>query len=118
MSSAMLALSSLSQQQPLRRRFCMPRLIFFSQAIYGVALRGDARHALSWLSVPAESAADRRRDLPARAAITTCRWPRLLWSSLLIVAVSGVILERRVRGVEVWRERSSPPTTCRSGTAR
>jgi ABC-2 type transport system permease protein len=96
---AMLALSSLSRSS----RYVgvlYAGLIFFSQAIYGV-VRGLTRDStLAWLSIPLDLQQigdvvfrlDPRFDMPA--------WSAFLMIALLIAA-SIVVLERRVRGIEV-----------------
>jgi ABC-type transport system involved in multi-copper enzyme maturation permease subunit len=96
---AMLALSSLSKSS----RYVgvlYTGLIFFSQAIYGIvyAITRDSR--LAWMSVASDLAqigdaifrVPLRSDLPVPVAILVVA---------ALIAASGLILEKRVRGVEV-----------------
>lgn len=98
-SAAMLALSSLSKSS----RYVgvlYAALIFFSQAIYGVlyALTRDSRWA--WISLPNDLATigdalfrlPGRFDMPLVVAVIAVG---------AVLAISGVVLERRVRGIEV-----------------
>jgi ABC-2 type transport system permease protein len=96
---AMLALSSLSKSS----RYVgvlYAGLIFFSQAIYGV-VRGLTRDStLAWLSIPS--------DLQQIGDVVFRLEPRFnmpVWSAFLMIALlivaSIVVLERRVRGIEV-----------------
>ena len=96
---AMLALSSLSKSS----RYVgvlYAGLIFFSQAVYGIA-RGFTRDStLAWLSIPL--------DLQQIGDVIFRLEPRFhmpVWSAFLMVglliAVSAVVLDRRVRGIEV-----------------
>lgn len=100
-SSAMLALSSLSNSS----RFVgilYAGLVFFSQAMFGIlfAVTRDAR--FSWISMPfnLRQAGDfifglpRRWDAPVAVSFLML---------LLLVAASALVLDRRVRGVEVVR---------------
>jgi ABC-2 type transport system permease protein len=96
---AMLALSSLSNNS----RFVgvlYAGLIFFSQAMYGVvyAITRDSRTA--WISVAADltQVGDAIFQMPLRLRAPL---PMAVLMVLLIVAGACVILERRVRGVEV-----------------
>jgi ABC-2 type transport system permease protein len=96
---AMLALSSLSRSGRYVG-ILYAALLFFTQAIYGVltAVTGSTR--LSWLSVP--NSLDQlgnaifklpvRYDTPVAVSALTV---------LAVVIAAGVILERRVRGIEV-----------------
>ena len=96
---AMLALSSLSRSS----RYVgvlYAGLIFFSQAVYGIvqSLTRDSR--LAWLSVP--------MDLQQIGDAIFRLQPRFhmpVWSAFvmigLVIAASAVVLERRVRGIEV-----------------
>jgi ABC-2 type transport system permease protein len=98
-ASAMLALSSLSKSS----RYVgvlYAGLIFFSQALYGIA-RGITRDSsLAWLSMPLDLAQigdvifrlEPRYDMPV--------WSAFVCIGLLIAA-SVFVLDRRVRGVEV-----------------
>jgi ABC-2 type transport system permease protein len=99
-SLAMLALSSLSKSS----RYVgvlYAGLIFFSQALYGVVRSLTTRDStFGWLSVPLDL--QQIGDAVFRLA------PRLqmpVWSAVLVIglliAVSALVLERRVRGIEV-----------------
>jgi ABC-2 type transport system permease protein len=96
---AMLALSSLSKSSRYVG-ILYAGLIFFSQAVYGI-VRGITRDSrMAWLSVPLDLQQigdaifriDPRFDMPV--------WSAFLVIALLI-AVSAIVLERRVRGIEV-----------------
>ena len=98
-SAAMLALSSLSNNS----RFVgimYAGLIFFSDALYGVlrAVTGESR--LSWVSFGNNLAqiGDAMFSVPLRFRTP---WPVSLLMIIALVVASGLILERRVRGVEV-----------------
>jgi ABC-type transport system involved in multi-copper enzyme maturation permease subunit len=96
---AMLALSSLSNSSRYVG-ILYAGLIFFSQAVYGVlfAMTRDSR--LAWVSLPLDLAqvGDAMFRLPLRFHMP-------LWLAALLiaalVAVSIVILEKRLRGVEI-----------------
>ena len=100
--STMLALSSLSKSS----RYVGILYAASSSSrrrIYGVLCVDDAQHRrCRWISLSANLDAGRRPDLPAAAATTTrpgrCR---LLVDRRAGRAVSALVLERRVRGVEV-----------------
>jgi ABC-2 type transport system permease protein len=98
-SAAMLALSSLSNSSRYVG-ILYAALLFFSQAFFGVLriVTGDTR--LSWISVPyaLNQVGDAIFRLPLRYETP---WPMALAVLAVLVAASGVILERRVRGVEV-----------------
>lgn len=98
-SAAMLALSSLSNNS----RFVgilYAGLIFFSDALFGVlrAVTGESR--LSWVSFGNNLAqiGDAMFRVPLRYSTP---WPVSLLMVLALVAASWLILEKRVRGVEV-----------------
>jgi len=98
-ASAMLALSSLSNSS----RYVgvlYTGLIFFSQALYGIvyALTRDPR--LGWISMPANlnRIGDAVFNVPSRFALPL---PMAAVAVVVLIAVSGVILEKRVRGVEI-----------------
>jgi ABC-2 type transport system permease protein len=98
-TSAMLALSSLSNSS----RFVgilYAALLFFSQALFGVlrVVTGDTR--LAWISVPnaINQVGDAIFRLPLRY---DAPWPLALAVVILLMALSAIVLERRVRGVEV-----------------
>ena len=95
----MLALSSLSNSSRYVG-ILYAGVIFFSSAIYGVLYAVTRSTAFSWISFPAnlEQIANvifrqpQRYDTP---------WLVSLLMIVLGIVLSGVILERRVRGVEV-----------------
>ena len=95
----MLALSSLSKSSRYVA-ILYAALIFFSQAVAGVLLlvNGDSRFA--WLSIPSNitQVGDVIFRLPPRYDVP---WVVSLLIVIAIVVVSGIVLERRVRGVEV-----------------
>lgn len=98
-SAAMLALSSLSNNS----RFVgilYAGLIFFSDALFGVlrVVTGESR--LSWVSFGNNLAqiGDAIFSLPLRFSTP---WPVSLLMVIALVVTSGLILERRVRAVEV-----------------
>ncbi|MFN7915153.1 MAG: ABC transporter permease subunit [Vicinamibacterales bacterium] len=98
-SLAMLALSSLSRSS----RYVgvlYAGLIFFSQALYGVVrgITGDTR--LAWLSVTFDL-----QQIGDAVFRTAPRFHMPVWSAFavvgLLIVVSALVLERRVRGIEV-----------------
>ena len=98
-SAAMLALSSLSNNS----RFVgilYAGLIFFSDALFRVlrAVTGESR--LSWVSFGNNLAqiGDAMFRVPLRYSTP---WPVSLLMVVALVVASGMILEKRVRGVEV-----------------
>jgi ABC-2 type transport system permease protein len=98
-SAAMLALSSLSKS-PRYVGILYAGLIFFSQAIYSSVYGITRNSSLAWVSVAADLAQigdvifrlPVRFDMPASAAAAVIA---------ALLAVSAVILAKRVRGVEV-----------------
>ena len=98
-SSTMLALSSLSNSSRYVA-ILYAAVIFFSQAVYGVLYAVTRSTSFSWLSFSTNLSQigdiifrqPQRYDTP---------WPVALLMIVLLVVLSGVILERRVRGVEV-----------------
>jgi ABC-2 type transport system permease protein len=98
-SSTMLALSSLSKSSRYVA-ILYAAVIFFTQAVYGVLYAVTRSTAFSWLSFSTNVSQigdivfrqPQRYDTP---------WPVALLMVVLLIALSGVILERRVRGVEV-----------------
>jgi ABC-2 type transport system permease protein len=96
---AMLALSSLSRSSRYVG-ILYAALLFFTQAIYGVLRAVTGSTQLSWVSVP--NSLDQlgnaifklpgRYDTPVAISALTI---------LAVLVASGVILERRVRGIEV-----------------
>jgi ABC-2 type transport system permease protein len=98
-SAAMLALSSLSTSSRYVA-ILYAVLVFFSQALFGVLRLVTGNTSLSWISVVFDlnQVGDAIFRLPLRYDTP---WPVSLGVLVLLVAVSGVVLERRVRGVEV-----------------
>lgn len=98
-SAAMLALSSLSKSSRYVG-ILYAALLFFSQALFGVLQFVTGDTSLSWISVTFDL--DQVGDAIFRLPL---RYDTPWWLSLsmlvLLVAVSGLVLERRVRGVEV-----------------
>jgi ABC-2 type transport system permease protein len=98
-STAMLALSSLSTNS----RFVgimYTGLIFFSQALYGVLrfITGSTR--LSWVAFGNNLA--QLGDVIFRVPLHfQTPWPVSLLLVVLLIAASALVLERRVRGVEI-----------------
>jgi len=98
-SVAMLALSSLTKSTRYVA-VLYAALIFFTSAIYGVLYAVTRSSAFSWISLPTdlEQVGDLIFRLPQKYDTP---WPIAVLVILCVVALSGVILERRVRGVEV-----------------
>ena len=98
-AAAMLALSSLSKSSRYVA-ILYAAVIFFSQAIYGVLTVVTRSTQLSWISFPANLSqmGDVIFRMPSRYDTP---WPVALLMIVGLVAVSGFILERRVRGIEV-----------------
>ena len=98
-AAAMLALSSLSKSSRYVA-ILYAAVIFFTQAIYGVLSVVTRSTQLSWISFPANLAqvGDVIFRLPPKYATP---WPVSLLMILGLIAVSALILERRVRGIEV-----------------
>lgn len=98
-SMAMLALSSLSTNS----RFVgimYTGLIFFSQALYGVLRFITASTRLSWVAFGNNLA--QLGDVIFRVPLHfQTPWPVSLLLVVLLMAVSALVLERRVRGVEI-----------------
>jgi ABC-2 type transport system permease protein len=98
-STAMLALSSLSNSSRYVG-ILYAALIFFSQALYGVLTFVTGGSTIAWVSLPADltQVGNAIFRLPPR-------YQTPLAVSLMmivgLVALSGLILEKRVRGVEV-----------------
>jgi ABC-2 type transport system permease protein len=98
-STTMLALSSLSKSSRYVG-ILYAAVIFFSSAMYGVVTAVTRNSALSWISFSASLAQvgnvifrqPLRYDTP---------WPVSLLVVVGLVMLSAVILERRVRGIEV-----------------
>jgi ABC-2 type transport system permease protein len=98
-AAAMLALSSLSKSSRYVA-ILYAAVIFFSQAIYGVLTVVTRSTQLSWISFPANLSqmGDVIFRMPSKYDTP---WPVALLMIVGLIAVSGVILERRVRGIEV-----------------
>jgi len=98
-AAAMLALSSLSKSSRYVA-ILYAAVIFFSQAIYGVLTVVTRSSQMSWISFSANLSqlGDVIFRLPARYATP---WPVALLMIVGLITVSGLILERRVRGIEV-----------------
>ena len=98
-ASVMLALSSLSNSS----RFVgilYAALLFFSQALFGVLRFVAGNTSLSWISVPFDlnQVGDAIFRLPLRYDTP---WAVSLAALIVLVVISALVLERRVRGVEV-----------------
>jgi ABC-2 type transport system permease protein len=98
-ASAMLALSSLSKSSRYVG-ILYAALIFFSEAIFGVLRVVAGNTSFSWISVPFDvsQVGDAIFRLPLRYDTP---WPVSAAVVVALVVVSGLVLERRVRGVEV-----------------
>ena len=98
-AAAMLALSSLSKSSRYVA-ILYSAVIFFTQAIYGVLSLVTRSTQLSWISFPANLAqvGDVIFRLPPKYATP---WPVSLLMIVGLIAVSALILERRVRGIEI-----------------
>ena len=98
-SAAMLALSSLSTSS----RFVgilYAALIFFTDALFAVSRIVTGGTSLSWIALGKAlgQVGDVIFRVPPRFQTP---WPLSLLVVIAVIAVSGVVLERRVRGVEV-----------------
>jgi ABC-2 type transport system permease protein len=98
-SMAMLALSSLSNSSRYVG-ILYAGLIFFSQAIYGVVYAVTRDSSLSWMSVAFDlnQLGDAIFRLPLRYSTPL---PVAVFAVAALIAASAVVLERRVKGVEV-----------------
>lgn len=98
-AASMLALSSLSNSSRYVG-ILYSAVIFFTQAIYGVVYAVTRSTALSWLSFSANLAqvGDVIFRLPPKYDTP---WMLSLAAIVIVIVASGVVLERRVRGVEV-----------------
>src|SRR6195256_277449 len=98
-ATAMLALSSLSKSSRYVG-ILFAAVIFFTQAIYGVLYAVTRSTSMSWISFSANL--DQVGNLIFRQPLKYgTPWPVSLLMIVGLIALSGVILERRVRGVEV-----------------
>ena len=98
-AASMLALSSLSNSSRYVG-ILYSAVIFFTQAIYGVVYAVTRSTALSWLSFSANLAqvGDVIFRLPPKYDTP---WILSLVVIIIVIVASGLVLERRVRGVEV-----------------
>jgi ABC-2 type transport system permease protein len=98
-SASMLALSSLSNSSRYVG-ILYAALLFFTQALYGVLRFVTGNTSLSWISYSfnLEQVGDAIFRLPPRYDTP---WTVSLLMILLLIAGSAVVLERRVRGVEI-----------------
>jgi ABC-2 type transport system permease protein len=98
-SSAILALSSLSRT-PRFVGILYAALIFFSQALYGVLRAITGGSMVSWISVPDDlsQVGNLIFRLPLRYDTP---WLLSLAMIAIVVGAAAVVLERRIRGVEV-----------------
>lgn len=98
-SASMLALSSLSNSSRYVG-ILYSAVIFFTQAIYGVVYAVTRSTSMSWISFSANLAqiGDVIFRLPPKYDTP---WILSLFVIVAVIAVSGIVLERRVRGVEV-----------------
>ena len=98
-SSTMLALSSLSKSSRYVA-ILYAGLIFFSSAVYNVLYAVTRNSSLSWLSFSASL--EQMGDIIFRQKLHyDTAWPVSLLAILVLVGASALILERRVRGIEV-----------------
>ena len=98
-ATAMLALSSLSNSTRYVS-ILYAGVIFFTSAIFNVVSVVTRSSSLSWISFSAnlDQVGNAIFRLPLRY---TTPWPVSLLMIVLLIVVSGLVLERRVRGVEV-----------------
>ena len=98
-AAAMLALSSLSNSSRYVG-ILYAALIFFSEALFGVMRTVTGDTSLSFISVPfaLNQVGDAIFRLPLRYSTP---WALSLFVLVIVVGLSALILERRVRGVEV-----------------
>ena len=98
-ATVMLALSSLSKS-PRYVGILYAALVFFSQALFGVLRFVTGDTSLSWISVlyDLNQVGDAIFRLPLRYDTP---WPVSLAVLVVLVACAALVLERRVRGVEV-----------------
>lgn len=98
-AATMLALSSLSNSSRYVA-ILYAAVIFFTQAVYGVLYAVTRSTAFSWLSFSANL--KQIGDVIFRQKLEyDTPWPVSLLMIVLLIALSGVVLERRVRGIEV-----------------
>ena len=98
-SSTMLALSSLSKSSRYVA-ILYAGVLFFTSAVYGALYAATRNSSLSWLSYSANMT--QMGDIIFRQKLHyDTPWPVSLLVIGLIVALSALVLERRVRGIEV-----------------
>jgi len=98
-ATTMLALSSLSNSSRYVG-ILYAGVIFFSSAIYGVLYAVTRSTMFSWISFPANL--EQLGNVIFRQPLRyDTPWPVSLFMIVLVIVLSGVVLERRVRGVEV-----------------
>jgi ABC-2 type transport system permease protein len=98
-ASSMLALSSLSNNSRYVG-ILYAALMFFSQAIFVVLKAATGDVWWTWLSLPNDVIGVGDAIFRQRSGLSA-QWPAELAAIAALLIVSGVILERRVRGVEV-----------------
>jgi hypothetical protein len=98
-SAAMLALSSLSKSSRYVG-ILYAGVIFFTQAMYGVLYEVTRDTSWAWVSVNANLTQIIALIFRMRPQYAT-PWPVSLAVILGVIALSALILEKRVRGVEV-----------------
>jgi ABC-2 type transport system permease protein len=98
-SASMLALSSLSNSSRYVG-ILYAALIFFSQALFNVLRFVTGNSAISWMSFSADLSQIGNIIFRLPPKYDT-PWPVSLLMIVALVAASGLVLERRVRGVEV-----------------
>ena len=98
-STAMLALSSLSNSSRYVG-ILYAAVIFFTQAIYGVLYAATRTTAFAWVSFSANLAqlGDVIFRLPPQYEMP---WPVSLLVIIGVIAAASLVLERRIRGIEV-----------------
>jgi len=98
-AAAMLALSSLSNSSRYVG-ILYAAVIFFTQAVYGVVYASTRSTAMSWISFSANLS--QVGDVIFRQTPKyETPWPVSLLMIVGLIALSALVLERRVRGVEV-----------------
>ena len=98
-ATTMLALSSLSNSSRYVG-ILYAAVVFFTQAIYGVLFLVTRTSAFSWISFSANLGQIGDVLFRLRPKYDT-PWPVAFLVIVLTIAASGLVLERRVRGVEV-----------------
>ena len=98
-SASMLALSSLSNSSRYVG-ILYAALIFFSQALFNVLRFVTGSSTIAWMSFSADLAQIGNLIFRLPPKYDT-PWPLSLFMVIFLIAVSGLVLERRVRGVEV-----------------